>query len=247
MSGSAAPNESPGTCWEEKCGGRDGEPAATSVAAWRRRRQIGRTDGGRDARPICAALDHQTKDRGLASLSRSARLAPRAPGSPRTAFETPRLPRASGTELTMTVLERLGKSLSLRRGSRDSPRLRKQFTTADAAANLAPLRWAQAPGPRDATAPGRRRPPEQTHPVPRRRVVPADGCAKQLTRRLLFTHSHCSKHDLEDLVLPPMGAAAAAPGGGHPRGGGDAGCMVRYLSRDSIKAEHVVELTQSVR
>lgn len=162
-------HESLGTCWEEKCGGRDGEPAATSVAAWRRRRQTGRTDGGRDARPICAAFHRRTKDRRLASLSRSARLAPRAPVSPRTAFETPRLPRASGTELTMTVLERLGKSLSLRRGSRDSPRLRKQFTTADAAANLAPLRWAQAPGPRDATAPGRRRPPEQTHPVPRRR------------------------------------------------------------------------------
>lgn len=48
-------------------------------------------------------------------------------------------------------------------------------------------------------------------------------------------------------MLPPMGAAAAAPGGGHPRDGGDASCMARYLSRESIKAEHVVELTQSVR
>jgi hypothetical protein len=94
----------------------------------------------------------------------------------------------------MTVLQRLGKSLSLRRDG-SKPRLLKQLTTADAAADRAPL----------------------------------------------------SKHDLEDLVLPPMGAAAAAPGGGHPRmDGGDSGCMVRYLSRDSIKAEHVVELTQSV-
>ncbi|KAI7836317.1 hypothetical protein COHA_009825 [Chlorella ohadii] len=93
----------------------------------------------------------------------------------------------------MTVLQRLGKSLSLQRDG-SKPRLLKQLTTADAAVDRAPL----------------------------------------------------SKHDLEDLVLPPMGAAAAAPGGGHPRDGGDAGCMVRYLSRDSIKAEHVVELTQSV-